>query len=125
MLYFRAAFASLSSFSFPWMPTLLLGCGGAAQWRLDGPNKWTEAAKQIRKTPVPDLWRFTGYFLLFICLWLTFKIGNKAGSQAVVEKLGTDSSAAVVVEPDAGSVVAVVEIQVKAVVVEAMKAGKS
>ncbi|GFS24375.1 dimethylaniline monooxygenase [N-oxide-forming] [Elysia marginata] len=27
---------------------LLLGSGGAAQWRLDGPNKWEGAAEQVR-----------------------------------------------------------------------------
>ncbi|RUS78357.1 hypothetical protein EGW08_013877 [Elysia chlorotica] len=53
---------------------LLLGSCGAAQWRLDGPNKWTGAAQQIRKTPIPDLWVYTGYAALALILWLTYRV---------------------------------------------------
>ncbi|KAK3728887.1 hypothetical protein RRG08_053498, partial [Elysia crispata] len=53
---------------------LLLGSGGAAQWRLDGPNKWSGAAEQIRKTPIPDLWVYTGYAAIALILWLAYKV---------------------------------------------------
>ncbi|KAI8772429.1 dimethylaniline monooxygenase [N-oxide-forming] 5 [Biomphalaria glabrata] len=44
---------------------LIFSSGGASQWRLNGPNTWQDAAKQVRKVPVPFLWNLTGYFVIF------------------------------------------------------------
>lgn len=58
---------------------LLFGSGGAAQWRLDGPNKWSGAADQIRKTPIPDLWVYTGYIVLALFLYLLYRFLSLVG----------------------------------------------
>lgn len=43
---------------------LFFGSGGASQWRLNGPNKWSGASEQVKRVPVPGLWNLTAYLLL-------------------------------------------------------------
>jgi dimethylaniline monooxygenase (N-oxide forming) len=45
---------------------LLLGSGGASQWRLDGPDIWQNAREQIVKVPVPELMIGIGSLLVLL-----------------------------------------------------------
>ncbi|BFZ00517.1 hypothetical protein BsWGS_03556 [Bradybaena similaris] len=53
---------------------LLFSSCGVSQWRLNGPHKWSRAAEQVKKVPVPPLWNYTGYVLVLIILGLLYKI---------------------------------------------------
>lgn len=60
---------------------LLVGSGGSAQWRLQGPGKWDKAGEMVQKVPVTGLMTYSLFsiFLAFIviivllyklvCLW--------------------------------------------------------
>ncbi|CAG5136608.1 unnamed protein product [Candidula unifasciata] len=53
---------------------LMFSSCGVSQWRLNGPHKWSQAAQQVRKVPIPPLWNITGYALVLIILGLLYKI---------------------------------------------------
>jgi len=46
---------------------LLFGSGGAAQWKLDGPDKWNGAEQCIQQVPVAP---FYTYSIIFLCILL-------------------------------------------------------
>ncbi|KAH9490256.1 Cyclopentanone 1,2-monooxygenase (CPMO) [Bulinus truncatus] len=48
---------------------LIFSCGGASQWRLNGPNAWKGATEQVSKVPLPSLWNWTGTFIVLITLF--------------------------------------------------------
>ena len=43
---------------------LLLGSGGAAQWRLNGPGKWDGAPDAVRSVPVAGLMQYGALTIL-------------------------------------------------------------
>ncbi|KAJ8309767.1 hypothetical protein KUTeg_011632 [Tegillarca granosa] len=49
---------------------LLLGSCGAAQWRLQGPNKWPGAADQVRKVPLTELMHYGGFTIVALLFGL-------------------------------------------------------
>jgi len=51
---------------------LLFSTCGTAQYRLVGPHSWSGAAKQLKKVPVPDMWKATGYSLVALCIWMMY-----------------------------------------------------
>ena len=51
---------------------LMFGSCGAAQWRLQGPGKWSEATNAVRNVPLTDMMNASGYLaviLLFVLLY--------------------------------------------------------
>jgi dimethylaniline monooxygenase (N-oxide forming) len=45
---------------------LLFGSGGSAQWRLQGPGKWNEADKAVRRVPVTGLMAYSTLFIFVL-----------------------------------------------------------
>ena len=48
---------------------LLLGSGGAAQWRLQGPGKWDKARESVRNVPVTGLMTYPVVVTVFAVLF--------------------------------------------------------
>ena len=56
---------------------LLLGSCGTAQYRLQGPGKWSRAAAEVRKVPVTPMMvvaPFVGIYLLYHLLCFLFHL---------------------------------------------------
>ncbi|KAL8596001.1 hypothetical protein ACOMHN_018313 [Nucella lapillus] len=47
---------------------LMFSSCGAAQWRLQGPGQWSDAAKEVRKVPMTDMMNYAGCLLLLLLL---------------------------------------------------------
>ena len=49
---------------------LVVGSGGAAQYRLQGPHRWNRAKEVVRSVPITPLLHYVTLFLLLVLLFI-------------------------------------------------------
>ena len=51
---------------------LVFGSCGAAQWRLQGPGRWSGAERTVRKVPVTEFLHYSGILLVVVSVYLLY-----------------------------------------------------